>query len=196
MGGEGSVLSLGHATLVVSSLAIDDGLTLAVDGGLRGQIVVLSVEIIPVEGTGELLHALGHSNALRGLGSRSHIVEVSSATLLLPVSEQTLLDDLEVSKSLWERGPNIVAPVGSSISNHGTTKVDLWELIVELSLEIVLVDLPCKIWNIDSTVRLTRDVELIWQELRIFFEPALECSDCVMRLDHVVGVKVSISASP
>lgn len=72
--------------------------------------------------------------------------------MFLPLIEQALLDDVETSKSLSERRPGIIAPVSCTVANHGATKVDLRQFIVELSLQIILVDLPGEIRDVDSTI--------------------------------------------
>lgn len=69
-------------------------------------------------------------------------MEVGRAALLLPIIKQILLNDLEVLEGLRERGPHIVAPVGGTVAHHGALQVDLWQIRVELSLQVVLIDLP------------------------------------------------------
>lgn len=112
----------------------------------------MAVKVIPVELTGEIHHALAHGFTLRSFGGWTHVVEVSGTALGLPVVEKTLLDDLEVLESLRERRPDIVAPVSGAIADHSATKVDLREIFLESSREVVLVDLPGKVGHVDSTV--------------------------------------------
>ena len=53
-------------------------------------------------------------------------MEVCSATFLLPVIEQILLDDVEGLKRLWERGPDVIAPVCGAVADHSAAKVNAW----------------------------------------------------------------------
>ena len=60
---------------------------------------------------------------------------------------------------------NIVSPVSGSISNHKSFKWDVEFLWSEFSLEVILINLPRKVWYIDSSVTLSRDKELVSLEL-------------------------------
>jgi hypothetical protein len=92
-------------------------------------------------------------------------VEVGVAIVLLEVVEEALLDDLEVGEGLRERGPDIVAPVGGTIADHGASEVDLDHLRAELGLQVVLIDLPGEIWHVDASIGLTRDEDFVLEVL-------------------------------
>ena len=194
MGEERSVLSHGHTALVGAGLALDDSGTEA--GGVGGgEVVVLSVKIVPVELTAEVLELRGEFNALRSLGGGAHVVEVSVAASFVDFLEHGHRDDLHVGKGLGERGPNVVAPVGGSVTDHGTTEADLGEISVELSLEVVLVDLPGKVGNVDSSVRLTGDEDVVGKVLGELLEPVTKGLNGIFGLNHVVGVEVVVLSS-
>ena len=101
-------------------------------------------------------------------------MEVGVAIVLLEVVEEALLDDLEVGKGLGERGPDIVAPVGGAIADHGASEVDLDHLRVELGLQVVLIDLPGEIGHVDASVGLARDEDFVLEVLRELSEELLD----------------------
>ena len=194
MGDERSVFSHGHTALVSAGLSLDDGGAEA--GGVGGrEVVVLSVKIVPVKLSAEVRDLLGKLDTLRGLGGGAHVVEVSSAASILNVLKHAHGDNLHVGKGGRERGPHIVAPVGGSVTDHGAAETDLGKVSVELGLEVVLVDLPGHVGNIDSSVRLTRDEDIVGEVLREFLEPVTKGLDGILGLDHVVGVEVVVLSS-
>ena len=101
-------------------------------------------------------------------------MEVGVAIVLLEVVEEALLDDLEVGKGLGERGPDIVAPVGGAIADHGASKVDLDHLRVELGLQVVLIDLPGEVGHVDASIGLTRDEDFVLEVLGELSEEFLD----------------------
>ena len=115
--------------------------------------------------------------------------------MLLPILKQVLLNDLEVLEGLRERRPDVITPVGGTVANHGALQVDLSKVSVELSLQVVPVDLPGEVRYVDTSVGLTADEETVAQELGELCEPVLECSKCILGLDHIVGAHVSLGAS-
>jgi hypothetical protein len=82
-------------------------------------------------------------------------MEISGAASLLPVLEEALLNDLEVGEGLGERGPDIIAPVGGTVADHGATKLDGWQGLVEGGLEVVLINLPGEVGDVDSSIGLS-----------------------------------------
>jgi len=119
-------------------------------------------------------------------------MEITGAALGFPVSEKALLNDLEVSEGGWECGPHIVGPVGGTIADHSSTKFDHGEGLVELSLLVVLVDLPGKVRNVDSSVRLTGNENFVVKALGELGEPHAESIDGVLGLNHIVSVEIAI----
>jgi len=150
--GEWCVFGHSHTALVIPCLAVDHGLSLTIRVGLGGQVIVLSVKIIPVKVTGEAHSTLSQCLALRTHLCGTHTTEIDGALMFLPLIEQALLDDVETSKRLSERRPGIIAPVSCTVANHSATKVDLRQFIVELGLQIILVDLPGEVGDVDSTI--------------------------------------------
>ena len=189
MSSEGGVFSHSHAFLVGANLSIDRCVTSSVIvGGGIGEIVVLTIKIIPVELSSQVFDACSHCQAFWGLSSRAHVVEVADTAFIVKVSEELLGDDLEVGKGGRVRRPHIVGPVCRAVADHSAFKVNLFHSGVPISLEVVLVDLPCEVGHVDSSIGFAGNEEVVVAVLRVLGEPVTEGGDSILRLDHVVGV--------
>ena len=60
----------------------------------------------------------------------------------------------------------VVLPVGNTVSNSETLDVGLENVVILSVLLLMLDEVVGKIWDIDASIRLTRDVKLIISELR------------------------------
>jgi len=186
---EGGVFSHSHAFLVGANLSIDRSVTGSVIvGGWVGKIVVLTIKIIPVELSSQFLDACSHCQAFWGLSGRAHVVEVADTALFVKVSEELLGDDLEVGKGSRVRRPHIVGPVCRAVADHCAFKVNLFHSGVPFSLEVVLVDLPCEVGHVDSSIGFAGNEEIILAVLRVLGEPVAKGGNSILRLDHVVGI--------
>lgn len=109
--------------------------------------------------------------------------------------KKTSGDSVEVEDSPGEGRHAINRPVSQPIAYHGSCQVNVVKRGVEFSLEIVLVDLPSKVGNVDSGIRLSTHEELVFLEFREFGVPDFESVDGVLGLDHIVGGHVLVSLS-
>ena len=66
----------------------------------------------------------------------------------------------------------IILPVGDTVSDHDTS--ERWLECASCSLLVVLVDLVHQIWDVDSSIGLTREVEVIYTILRELGVPTKE----------------------
>ena len=114
-------------------------------------------------------------------------MEVIVAIVFLKGLVKVIRYHVEVSSCGWESWLNIVSPVCCTIAHHITSQVDVLQSWIELSLEVILVDLPRKIGHVDSTVALTGYEKLVVLEFWEFNIPSLEGSERVLGLDHIVG---------
>ena len=76
------------------------------------------------------------------------------AFIVSPVVVDIVRNDLEVECRVWVRRPRITVPVSCSISNHCASEGNSPQSWVELCLQVVLVDLPRKIRDVDAGVTL------------------------------------------
>lgn len=175
-----SVFLHGVTTFVGSLLTIDDGgspTRLVLE---QGTWPVDSVEIIPIKIAGELLISCGKSIALWSHLLWKNIVEGVEAAFVIPLFPEFLWNDIEVGSSGSEGWMDIVKPVSCAISDHKTFERDLQLLWPELSLEIVFVDLPGEIGNVDTGVTLSRNEELVGLKLRELIIEGVESSEGVL----------------
>lgn len=88
---------------------------------------------------------------------------------------------------------DIKVPVGSSVSDHVSSKWDIHQILVPCGLKVVLVDLVGQVWNIDSGVGLTRHEELVLRHLWELLVPGVKGCEGILRLENIVSVEVCIS---
>lgn len=151
----GSVLAHGAALVVPFLLAVDNGHSPSIGLHLRSG-VDMPVEVVPVQTTGQLLHGGHRLVAKRDVVSFPwlEVIEILLAVVGLVGVPQRLGHHLEVVDHFWEARRHIVVPVRCAISDHKSFEVDSDVVHVELGLQVVLVDLPGEVRNIDSSVTL------------------------------------------
>lgn len=126
-------------------------------------VIVRSVEIVPVKVAGKFLGLIPDSLAEifagivfeEGEGS----IEEQVASVAGPVLVDALRDQIEVLDDIDEGGLNIEAPVGGAVANDEALEVHLHDISVEefphLVHLVMLIDLPCQVRRIYSTIALT-----------------------------------------
>lgn len=67
---------------------------------------------------------------------------------------------------------------------------------MNLSLHVVLVDLPRKIRNINTSIALSRDVKIVLEVLGPSLKEVLKSSQGVLGLRHIILIHVLRSCSP
>lgn len=151
-----SVLAHLEASLVSFLLAIDLDLSELSSVLLAEQwSAVCSVEIVPVKSVSVGEKLLKQGIALSWAGVISQVVEVVRAVEAVILVQQALWDDVKVVQSLWESGEDVEVPVGGTVSNHESLKVDKEAFSSDVMLHVVLIDLPGHPWNVDSSVTLS-----------------------------------------
>jgi len=88
----------------------------------------------------------------------SEVIEVVDAVIVLKELKILTRNQVEVKNGLREAWRNINIPVGCAISNHKTLEVNLGRSICN----IMLVDLPSEIGDVNAGVALSRYVQGVW----------------------------------
>jgi hypothetical protein len=101
----------------------------------------------------------------------SEIIEVVSAVILLEIVDLRFGNQVKAVKDIRITGGNIDIPVGSTIAHNKSFQVVRYYIRIEWSHLVVLVDLPCHVGDIDTSVTLSRHVEIIFQILWEFLVP-------------------------
>jgi len=70
---------------------------------------------------------------------------------------------IELIDNIWEAREHIVFPISRTIANDETLDV-ISCFVLDLGDNVMLVDLPCEIWGIDTTITFTRDEKWVWLE--------------------------------
>lgn len=117
----------------------------------------------------------------------SEIVEVVDAVVLSHKVEIFLWDQVKVENGLWETWRDIKVPVGGTIANHHTLEVDVVSFSGLLNIFVVVVDLPGHVRNVNSSVTLTRDENLMVLEFWELREPVQKGINSILGLNGVVG---------
>ena len=68
----------------------------------------------------------------------------------------------------------VVMPVGDTVADHVAFEIDIMWISGTVLLFVVILDLVSQVWNINATVRLTRNVQIILFELGELFIPFLK----------------------
>jgi len=158
------------------------------------QRVVLSVQIINVGSLDHLLH-LGVGNVTGwGVVVVHDMLEGEGAFVVVELIKETLRNHVEVVEGV-RQGLLGLVPASASVSNHHSVQVDVVQSRVECGLQVVLVDLPGQVGDVDSGVTFTTDKELVSFEFREFSVPGLDGVEGVHRLDHIVSLHVLGSSS-
>ena len=102
------------------------------------------------------------------------------AVVCFKIVEHLWRNDVEISDGSWETWLHIDIPVGGSIAYHHTSEVNFKSVILESSLLVILVNLPGKVWNVDSTIAFTRDKQLVGKVFWEFSKPLFKSSKSVL----------------
>ena len=86
---------------------------------------------------------------------RCHIVEGVHAVIAFVGVKEWLLNQVEMVQNIWERGVYVDVPLGGTITNNETLKIQLGLGLSDSNLLIVLVDLPSEVGDIDTSITLT-----------------------------------------
>lgn len=128
-----------------------------------------SIDIVDVDVRNVALELIKKSEALcGGLGVVwTSIVAFGGSDFVVELS----WDKRVPVRHLDESGIGVISPVGDSVSNGES--LDVWlEDIVVVSVGLgVLNEVVGEVWNVDSSIRLSRDVELVRLELWVLLEP-------------------------
>lgn len=65
-------------------------------------------------------------------------------------------------------------PVSDTVAYHVAFEIDIHRVSGTVLLFVVILDLVSQVWNIDATIRLTRDVQIIVKELGELSVPFLK----------------------
>lgn len=98
------------------------------------------------------------SNTLRGGAGRPDVVQVLMAVVGLVSLKQTHGDDVEVSSSSREGRHAVNVPVSQTISYHSSSERDAEKSRVEFGLQVLLVDLPSEVRNVNSGIRFSTNI--------------------------------------
>jgi len=117
-------------------------------------------------------------------------LEVHVASKLLVFRQPFVWNHVETTKCLWQGGFCIVFPVGHTVAHHKTFQVNHWQssvtfdIIHYFSLEVKLINLPRKVWDVDAAIALSRDEQTI---VEVLWEPVVPLQQS---LDGVEGLSV------
>ena len=120
------------------------------------------------------------------------VSSIVAAELLYAVIEAILKENFVISK-LDEGGGCVEGPIGDSISNHESLKVWLEDSVVSSVLGVVLIDVVRDQGNVNTSIRLTRDVEVMTLELWELLVPCKNGIQVVLGRSSVVESSVSLS---
>jgi len=116
-------------------------------------------------------------------------LKVNSANSLFEGIQPSIWNHVEASKCCRQYWIRIIIPVGDTIANHESFNRKFSQFlpicvvsvntILHINFQVELVNLPCKIWNIDATITLSWyekiNVHVFWE----FFIEFLQCLKCV-----------------
>jgi len=159
--GPRSVLRHGKTSLELTHLISNDGIAsaaLLADLSRRFKKrfwVSVSVQIINVQLCHQLLDLSPGLQAHWWVaGVWESWITVEFAIVCLHGVEKALWNDVKVVQSLWQGWVSVHIPVSATIANHHTLDVDSFFAFILGSL-VMLVNLPGKVWNIDTGIRFT-----------------------------------------
>jgi hypothetical protein len=101
---------------------------------------------------------------------------------------------------------SIDVPVGGAVSDHHSFEVEvmsgeirrishlaaIWPLMSSIAsvgnieLQIVLVNLPGAIWNINSSIAFSRKIKVIFKKIWIFLEEQSKSSHLILRSSNII----------
>jgi hypothetical protein len=148
---------LSHSTLVSLGDSIDNDRSLT-RFSTEERAIVLSVKIIPVEVTSQVLDLFHGSNTFRGGAGRPDVIQVHVAVVSLVSLKQTHGDDVKVSGSSGEGRHAVNVPVSQTISYHSSSERDAEKRRVEFGLQVLLVDLPSEVRDVNSGIRFSTNI--------------------------------------
>jgi len=98
---------------------------------------------------------------------------------------KTMWNKIELIDNIWEAREHIVFPISSTISNDETLNV-ISCFVFDFSDNVMLVDLPCQIRSIDTTITFTRDEKRVWLESIKEYIEFFKCSKSIFRSNHII----------
>ena len=118
------------------------------------------------------------------------IREVVFASILLELIQPWLWYQAELGDSRRDARGIVIKPVGGAVAYHCTNEVYLhgwaWSSAVEdVELQVALVNLPSKIWDVKTSVALSRNKQRIVGVFRELFVKLLQSNECIFRRAHV-----------
>mmetsp|Transcript_97755 Transcript_97755/g.134476 ORF Transcript_97755/g.134476 Transcript_97755/m.134476 type:complete len:230 (-) Transcript_97755:194-883(-) len=163
--------------------------------GRVGIIVSRSEKIIPVK-VGGKLHNSSPVNIANFRTFRSkNLITIEFATGIVELSKELGWNNIHPEDSIRENGIGINMPVGDTVTNNETLKIDLLNVFVDGGLLVILINLPREVRNIDASITLTRDKEFVLLEFWEFFIPGFKSNNSVLRLLHIISVPVFLITS-
>jgi hypothetical protein len=147
----------------------------------------LSEEIVPVESLPKIVDLAPKvlADGIFGVGS-THVHVVVCALTLGIVLDKARGDDVEVVHDVGEGRRDIDIPIGSTVADNETLQVVALGLLVDVNKLVVLMNLPCKVGNIDSSIAFTRDIKRVVEELGVSSEEVLHGGKGVLGLSHII----------
>jgi hypothetical protein len=147
----------------------------------------LSEEIIPVESLPEIVDLTPESIADGAVWIRLlDIAEIEMTVVRSVVLQKAGRNDVEVFNNVGEWRWDVHVPVGSTVSNNETLQVVGLALLVNSDKLVMLMDLPSEVGDVDASVRLSRDIERVVEELRVSAIEVLNSSKSIARLSHII----------
>lgn len=148
-----------------------------------GSNQIINVEILDI-----LLHFVHDRVTLVRVPLWSHISEKEVTIIVVIIFLELWWDQVESSECVSIDWSSIPVPTSGSITNHETFYVDLCAGdFFKINLSVELENLPGKVWDIDTSIALSRHVKLITDELWEFFIPTLYSFQSIFRLEHIIG---------
>jgi len=168
----------------------------------RLSIVVID-EVLVTEVADTLVGELARcvSSFLEDFTVGSASTEVLGAVVVDIVIVLTSLDHVETPECSWNTWCVVISPVGGTVSYHHTLEVilgSLWwnnSVILDLVLLVGLVNLPGQVWNVDSSVGLTGEEQVISKTFWIADEELFNSLKKIFGLRHIVLSLIFSTAS-
>lgn len=143
-----------------------------------------SEDVINVDLADVVVEAHVEASALIGdIGHVGHVpiaVSIGELLVLLLTHERVPVGHID------EGGSGVILPVGNTVSDSETLEVRLEGVCVISVLLVVLDDVVGKVGDIDSSIRLTRDVKLVLLELREEFVPLEDGGEVVLSASVII----------
>lgn len=180
--------SVSSHILLFFSVNDDSGLSLVLLKGNCVSIIDWSVQVIPVVLSCKINDGIQSIRAdLRKIIICSALIIKAVVAVVSLVCFQPLLwDHVEIEDSIWECWPHIEFPISGTISYHSSVKINVSECWVVHSSQVVLVNLPSKVWSVNTSVTLSRYPQFVALKLWELRVPVLKSVKCILRLRHII----------